>query len=90
MKTRFNKIFSVLAVFFFCLTTFTAGAANLKSDLTIYYDVTDFGDFSGKKLQIMIGHGSYSKAYEMKKVAGFDKIYSVNIGQVNEGNDNAS
>ena len=27
MKTRFNKIFSVLAVFFFCLTTFTAGAA---------------------------------------------------------------
>lgn len=87
MKTRFNKIFSVLAVFFFCLTTFTAGAANLKSDLTIYYDVTDFGDFSGKKLQIMIGHGSYSKAYEMKKVAGFDKIYSVNIGQVNEGND---
>ena len=32
MKTRFNKIFSVLAVFFFCLTTFTAGAAvvNMK------------------------------------------------------------
>ena len=86
MKARLYKIFSVLAVFFFCLTTFTAGAADLKADLTIYFDVTNFGDFSGKKLQILIGHGSYSKAYEMKKVAGFDKIYSVNIGQVNDGN----
>ena len=85
MKTRFNKIFSILAVFFFCLTTFTAGAYDLKADLTIYFDVTEFGNFSGKKLQIMIGHGSYSKAYEMKNVAGFDKIYSVNIGQVNSG-----
>ena len=85
MKAKLYKIFSVLAVFFFCLTTFTASAYDLKADLTIYFDVTNFGDFSGKKLQIMIGHGSYSKAYEMKKVAGFDKIYSVNIGQVNNG-----
>ncbi|MEE0989789.1 MAG: hypothetical protein UIC45_00515 [Paludibacteraceae bacterium] len=29
MKTMMNKILSVLAVFFFCLTTFTAGAANI-------------------------------------------------------------
>lgn len=87
MKTRFNKIFSVLAVFFFCLTSFTAGAANLKSDLTIYYDVTDFGDFSGKKLQIMIGHNTYSTTYEMKQVDGYDNLYSVNIGEVNNGND---
>ena len=36
MKTRFNKIFSILAVFFFCLTTFTAGAANLKGDEILY------------------------------------------------------
>ena len=85
MKTRFNKIFSILAVFFFCLTTFTAGAANLKTSLTIYYDVTDFGSFSGKKLQVMIGHSGYSIAYEMRKVDGYDNIYSVNIGEANNG-----
>lgn len=85
MKTRFNKIFSVLAVFFFCLTTFTASAYDLKADLTIYFDVTNFGDFSGKDLQIMIGHGSYSTTYAMTKVAGFDKIYKVNIGDINNG-----
>lgn len=83
MKTMINKILGVLAVFFFCLTTFTAGAANLKTSLTIYYDVTNFGSFSGKKLQVMIGHNSYSKAYEMKKVEGYDNIYSVNIGEAN-------
>lgn len=36
MKTRFNKIISVLAVFFFCLTAFTAGAANIKEGTIIY------------------------------------------------------
>lgn len=36
MKTRFNKIISVLAVFFFCLTTFTAGAVNLKGGEVLY------------------------------------------------------
>ena len=36
MKTRFNKIFSVLAVFFFCLTTFTASAADFTSGAKLY------------------------------------------------------
>jgi hypothetical protein len=72
MKAKLYKIFSVLAVFFFCLTTFTAGAANLKSDLTIYFDITDFGSFSGKKLQLMVGHDTYSIAYQMNKVNGYD------------------
>lgn len=85
MKAKLYKIFSVLAVFFFCLTTFTAGAANLKSGLTIYYDATDFGDFSGKKLQIMVGKSGYSINYELKKVGC--NLYSVNIGDVNGGSD---
>lgn len=85
--TMINKILSVLAVFFFCLTTFTAGAATLKSDLTIYFDVTNFGDFSGKDLQIMIGHGSYSTTYKMNKVTWSNNLYSVNIGEVNSGDD---
>ena len=36
MKTMMNKILSILAVFFFCLTTFTAGAANIKEGTIIY------------------------------------------------------
>lgn len=36
MKTRFNKIFSILAVFFFCLTSFTAGAANIPAGTRLY------------------------------------------------------
>ncbi len=68
------------------LLPLTATAADLKADLTIYYDVSTFGDFSGKKLQVMIGHGSYSTTYEMKAVEGYDNLYSVNIGEVNSGN----
>lgn len=83
MKTMINKILSVLAVFFFCLTTFTVSAVDLKTSLTIYYDITSYGNFTGKKLQIMIGKNNYSRAYEMKKVDGYDNIYSVNIGDAN-------
>lgn len=36
MKAKLYKIFSVLAVFFFCLTTFTAGAVNLKGGEVLY------------------------------------------------------
>ena len=38
MKAKLYKIFSVLAVFFFCLTTFTAGAAtkNLTGGEELY------------------------------------------------------
>ena len=68
------------------LLPLTATAADLKADLTIYYDVSDFGDFSGNKLQLMVGHDSYSIAYEMKAVEGYDNLYSVNIGDVNSGN----
>ena len=36
MKAKLYKIFSVLAVFFFCLTTFTAGAADFTSGAKLY------------------------------------------------------
>ena len=36
MKAKLYKIFSVLAVFFFCLTTFTAGAADFTSGTKLY------------------------------------------------------
>ena len=61
----------------------TVSAYDLNKNLTIYLDVTNFGDFSGKKLQVMVGHGTYSICYEMSKVAGYDNLYSVNIGAAN-------
>ena len=81
-----KKLFTCLMLMVGMLLPLTATAADLKADLTIYYDVSTFGDFSGKKLQVMIGHGSYSTTYEMKAVEGYDNLYSVNIGEVNSGN----
>lgn len=81
-----KKLFTCLMLMVGMLLPLTATAADLKADLTIYYDVSDFGDFSGNKLQLMVGHDSYSIAYEMKAVEGYDNLYSVNIGDVNSGN----
>lgn len=81
-----KKLFTCLMLMVGMLLPLTATAADLKADLTIYYDVSTFGDFSGKKLQVMIGHGTYSTTYEMKAVEGYDNLYSVNIGEVNSGN----
>lgn len=81
-----KKLFTCLMLMVGMLLPLTATAADLKADLTIYYDVSDFGDFSGNKLQLMVGHDGYSIAYEMKAVEGYDNLYSVNIGDVNSGN----
>ena len=81
-----KKLFTCLMLMVGMLLPLTATAADLKADLTIYYDVSTFGDFSNKKLQVMIGHGSYSTTYAMKAVEGYDNLYSVNIGEVNDGN----
>lgn len=85
MKTMMNKIFAFLVICF-SLSTFTVSAADLAANLTIYFDVTEFGDFSGKKLQLMVGHGTYSITYKMNKVEGYDNLYSVKISDVNSGN----
>lgn len=80
-----NKIFAFLVICF-SLSTFTVSAADLAANLTIYFDVTEFGDFSGKKLQLMVGYETYSITYEMNKVEGYDNLYSVKISDVNSGN----
>ena len=63
MKTKLNKIFSVLAVFFFCLTNFTASAANISANTVIYFDVTGYPEIqasiaAGNTLQVMVGHNT--------------------------------
>ena len=80
-----KKLFTYLMLMVGMLLPMAVNAADLKADLTIYYDVSDFGDFSGNKLQVMIGHDTYSTTYEMKAVEGYDNLYSVNIGDVNNG-----
>ncbi len=80
MKTMINKILSVLAVFFFCLTTFTAGAANIANKTKIYFDVSEYPEIQaqiavGHKLQLMVGHSTWSQGYEMTKVNGSDNLY---------------
>ena len=81
MKTTvINKILSILAVFFFCLTTFTAGAANVANKTKIYFDISEYPEMQaqvagGHKLQLMIGHNTWSQGYEMTKVSGSDNLY---------------
>ena len=68
-----NKILSVLAVFFFCLTS--ALAANIQKDAVIYFDVSDYPEIqqsiaSGKKLQVLVGHDGWSEGFLLTKVSG--------------------
>ena len=80
MKARLYKIFSVLAVFFFCLTSFTASAANIANKTKIYFDATAYPDIqasvaNSKRLQVLVGHDGWSEGFIMSKVNGYDNIY---------------
>ena len=76
-----NKILSVLAVFFFCLTSFTAGAANILKNTKIYFDATGYPEIQKQKVvQIMIGRSGYSRGYQMNLVNGSETLYSITIG----------
>ena len=86
MKTRFNKIISVLAVFFFCLTSFTAGAADISDGSVIYFDASAYPKIQqsiadGKVLQMLLGRSDYSRGYKMTAVDGFDNIYFVKMSK---------
>lgn len=79
-----KKILSVLAVFFFCLTSFTAGAWNVSNGTVIYFDVSEYPDIQksitdGKVLRILIGKKDWSDTYILNAVNGFDNIYSVTM-----------
>lgn len=75
-----KKILSVLAVFFFCLTSFTAGAADIINGAKIYFDASKYPDITKQKVvQLMVGHSSWSQGYKMDKVAGYDNIYVVTM-----------
>lgn len=81
-----NKILSVLAVFFFCLTSFTAGAEDISDGTVIYFDASAYPKIQqsiadGKVLQMLLGRSDYSRGYKMTAVDGFDNIYFVKMSK---------
>jgi hypothetical protein len=80
MKAKLYKIFSVLAVFFFCLTTFTAGAVNLKGGEVLYLKPNDNWKQASARFAANFCNGTSSaKWVDMKKVTGTNDIYSVTV-----------
>ena len=85
MKTRFNKIFSILAVFFFCLTTFTAGAYDIENETKIYFDASEYPEIRKQKVvQLVVGKSDWSQCYKMNLVQGYDYLYVVEMSKWGE------
>ena len=77
---RFLLLFSLL------LTALTASAANISANTVIYFDANAYTNIqtsiaSGKTLQMLLGHSSWSQGYKMTAVDGYDNIYSVKMPQ---------
>ena len=61
-------------------------AANITANTVIYFDATAYPNIqtsiaSGKTLQMLLGHSSWSQGYKMTAVEGYDNIYSVKMPQ---------
>ena len=61
-------------------------AANITANTVIYFDATAYPNIqtsiaSGKTLQMLLGHSSWSQGYQMTAVEGYDNIYSVKMPQ---------
>ena len=59
-------------------------AANITANTVIYFDATAYTNIqtsiaSGKTLQMLLGHSSWSQGYKMTAVDGYDNIYSVTM-----------
>ena len=84
MRTKLYKIFAFLVITFIGLSTFTASAANITKDTKIYFDLSAYPELiaqaaNGHKVQLMVGHSSYSQGYVMTKVSGTDNVYYVKM-----------
>lgn len=61
-------------------------ATNITANTVIYFDATAYPNIqtsiaSGKTLQMLLGHSSWSQGYKMTAVEGYDNIYSVKMPQ---------
>lgn len=84
MKTTMKKILSVLAVFFFCLTTFTAGAYDIANKTKIYFDASEYPEIRKQTVvQLVVGKSDWSQCYKMNLVQGYDYLYEVEMPKWN-------
>lgn len=59
-------------------------AANISANTVIYFDASAYTNIqtsiaSGKTLQMLLGHSTWSQGYKMTAVDGYDNIYSVKM-----------
>ena len=76
MKARLYKIFSVLTVFFFCLTSFTAGAADIPAKTKLYLKPNSNWLQSNARFAAYF-YGNGEDWVSMKKVTGQTNLYEV-------------
>lgn len=73
-----NKVLSLLVVMILSITY--AFGADIKKDAIIYFDISEYPEIqqsiaSGKKLQVLVGHDSWSEGFLLTKVSGSDNLY---------------
>lgn len=79
-----KKLFTLFSLMLFYISGMLA--ANIANNTVIYFDATAYTDIqqsiaSGKKLQMLLGHGSWSQGYQLTAVEGYDNLYSVKMAK---------
>lgn len=77
-----KKLFTLFSLMLFYISGMLA--ANIANNTVIYFDATAYTDIqqsiaSGKKLQMLLGHGSWSQGYQLTAVEGYENLYSVKM-----------
>ncbi len=77
-----KKLFTLFSLLLFSIGGMLA--ANISNGTVIYFDATAYSEIqtsiaSGKTLQMLLGHSSWSQGYKMSAVEGYDNIYSVTM-----------
>ena len=77
-----KKLFTLFSLMLFYISGMLA--ANIANNTVIYFDATAYTDIqqsiaSGKKLQMLLGHSSWSQGYQLTAVEGYENLYSVKM-----------
>ena len=77
-----KKLFTLFSLLLISISGMLA--ANIANNTVIYFDATAYTDIqqsiaSGKKLQMLLGHSSWSQGYQLTAVEGYENLYSVKM-----------
>ncbi len=77
-----KKLFTLFSLMLFYISGMLA--ANIANNTVIYFDATAYTDMqqsiaSGKKLQMLLGHSTWSQGYQLTAVEGYENLYSVKM-----------